>query len=103
MMSGNRLVLPEPGAGRGHRAHLGARRQQGQGRARGQRRRRRSARRRGRLPRHAEGGREARQGQAALAAGAWWSTRRPSARTHRSSSPTRATSCQRLRVGFFCL
>ena len=90
-MSGNRLLLPEPGAGRGHRAHLGARRQQGQGRARGQRRRRRSACRRGRLPRHAEGGREACQGQVALAAGAWWSTRRPSARTHRSSSPTRAT------------
>ena len=97
-MSGNRLVLPELGAGRGHRARLGARRQQGQGRARGHRRRRRSARRRGRLPRHAEGGREARQGQAAPAAGAWWSTR-----THRSSSLTRATSCQRLGVGFFCL
>ena len=84
------------GAGHGHRARLGVRRQQGQGRARGQRRR--SARRRGRLPRHAEGGREARQGQAAPAAGAWWSTR-----THRSSSLTRATSCQRLGVGFFCL
>jgi hypothetical protein len=70
VLSGNR-VLPEPGAGRGHRARLGARRQQGQGRARGRRRRRRSARRCGRLPRCAEGGREARQGQAALAAGGW--------------------------------